>query len=141
MYFCICSCINHVFWSKLLVRPLYFYMYDSNVYTYLPFLSHCVGGSKAFSRVYTAWEVIPNFLHHTCIYMYIHTYIEIALYYLRTFSILSTYLPQLERVGMQHQAGSDSYLTGAAFFKMKQVCSVCVCVCAHLSLNHRTEPA
>jgi len=30
-------------------------------------------------------------------------------------------LLQLERVGMQHQAGSDSYLTGAAFFKMKQV--------------------
>ena len=28
---------------------------------------------------------------------------------------------QLERVGIQHQAGSDSYLTGAAFFKMKQV--------------------
>lgn len=28
---------------------------------------------------------------------------------------------QLERVGVQHQAGSDSYLTGAAFFKMKQV--------------------
>jgi len=28
---------------------------------------------------------------------------------------------ELERVGMQHQAGSDSYLTGAAFFKMKQV--------------------
>lgn len=28
---------------------------------------------------------------------------------------------QLERVGTQHQAGSDSYLTGAAFFKMKQV--------------------
>lgn len=28
---------------------------------------------------------------------------------------------QLERQGTQHQAGSDSYLTGAAFFKMKQV--------------------
>ncbi len=32
---------------------------------------------------------------------------------------------QLERVGTQHQAGSDSYLTGAAFFKMKQVCQIC----------------
>ena len=31
---------------------------------------------------------------------------------------------QLERVGTQHQAGSDSYLTGAAFFKMKQVWQV-----------------
>ena len=28
---------------------------------------------------------------------------------------------QLERVGTQHQAGSDSCLTGAAFFKMKHV--------------------
>lgn len=28
---------------------------------------------------------------------------------------------ELERVGTQHQAGSDSYLTGAAFFKMKQI--------------------
>lgn len=27
---------------------------------------------------------------------------------------------ELERQGTQHQAGSDSYLTGAAFFKMKQ---------------------
>ena len=36
----------------------------------------------------------------------------------------ATSLPvQLERVGMQHQAGSDSLMTGDAFFKMKQVCT------------------
>lgn len=28
---------------------------------------------------------------------------------------------ELERIGPQHQAGSDSLLTGAAFFKMKEV--------------------
>ena len=28
---------------------------------------------------------------------------------------------QIERIGPQHQAGSDSLLTGAAFFKMREV--------------------
>lgn len=31
---------------------------------------------------------------------------------------------ELERIGPQHQAGSDSLLTGAAFFKMKEVSDV-----------------
>ena len=31
---------------------------------------------------------------------------------------------ELERIGPQHQAGSDSLLTGAAFFKMKEVSAV-----------------
>ena len=28
---------------------------------------------------------------------------------------------QIERIGPQHQAGSDSLLTGSAFFKMREV--------------------
>jgi len=30
----------------------------------------------------------------------------------------------VERLGPQHQAGSDSLLTGATFFKMREVCYV-----------------
>ncbi len=29
---------------------------------------------------------------------------------------------QIERIGPKHQAGSDSLLTGASFFKMREVC-------------------
>ena len=36
-------------------------------------------------------------------------------------SILLVKCFQIERIGPQHQAGSDSLLTGAAFFKMREV--------------------